>query len=540
MANQESYLVLSRKWRPQRFADVIGQEHVTRTLRNAIRLERIAHAYLFSGPRGTGKTTTARILAKALNCADGPREEPCNECPSCRQITGGRSLDVVEIDGASNRGIEEIRELREQVKYVSAGSRFKLYIIDEVHMLTEHAFNALLKTLEEPPAQVIFVFATTEPHEIPLTILSRCQRFDFRRVRVAEVTARLQRILSQESIELAPEVLALVARKSGGSVRDAESLLDQLLSFGAESLNVEEARGILGLVADDLFPETLRIISRHDSKAALELVEQITDRGYDLQEYASGLLNAFRTVLLLQSGVTRIEGLSDHEADSYRKAGEGFTSADLLRVVRILTELEFALKHTAHPQILLETTLVRLAQLDTAVQIQELLALVRGWRRGGPEDVREAGGCARSSDRGRASASGEPPADGKAVSGEQKQRLAVACAEVSDQWDGIVERVKRQRMAVGVSLEFGKPVEFEKGTLVIAFPASSGFQKEQVEGATARKIIESELAATLGIPVRIRCRCDERVSAPGAQDSRSEGRDEKTMRILEIFDGDGR
>ncbi|MDP2807111.1 MAG: DNA polymerase III subunit gamma/tau, partial [bacterium] len=248
-----SYLVLARKWRPQNFEQLIGQQHVTTTLRNAIKSKRIAHAYLFSGARGVGKTSAARVLAKALNCAEGPTETPCNKCSSCVEITGSRSIDVLEIDGASNRGIDEIRDLRENVKYTPTQGKYKIYIIDEVHMLTKEAFNALLKTLEEPPAHAIFIFATTEIHKVPITILSRCQRFDFRKVEVSVVVDYVKRMLQGEDVQASDDCLYLVAQKSEGSMRDAVSLLDQLISYGGQKLTAEDARQVLGLVDEALF-----------------------------------------------------------------------------------------------------------------------------------------------------------------------------------------------------------------------------------------------------------------------------------------------
>ncbi|HSF32095.1 MAG TPA: DNA polymerase III subunit gamma/tau, partial [Candidatus Tectomicrobia bacterium] len=246
-----SYQVTARKWRPQTFAELVGQEHVARTLQNALRQGRIAHAYLFSGTRGVGKTTTARVLAKALNCEQGPLPEPCNECALCQAITMGSSLDVLEIDGASNRGIDEIRDLREKIRYAPARSRYKVYIIDEVHMLTEHAFNALLKTLEEPPPQVVFIFATTEPQKVPITILSRCQRFDFRKVASAEIALCLEKIAEQESIRISREALHRIARRAEGSLRDAQTLFDQVVAFCGSEVREEDVGQLLGLAGED-------------------------------------------------------------------------------------------------------------------------------------------------------------------------------------------------------------------------------------------------------------------------------------------------
>jgi len=283
-----SYLVLARKWRPQTFEEVIGQGHVTRTLQNALKNHRLAHALLFSGPRGVGKTSVARILAKAINCGQGDGKNPCNACEICREITAGTSMDVFEIDGASNRGIDEIRQLRETVRFMPARCISRVYIIDEVHMLTKEAFNALLKTLEEPPAHVFFIFATTEPNKVLSTIHSRCQHFGFRRLRTRELADHLLRIAQAEDIPLAPDAAALLAREAEGGVRDALGLLDQVAAFGAST--IQEVSEALGVTATIVLQEISRAILQGDAPAALRLVQEIHDQGIDLQKFLSDLV----------------------------------------------------------------------------------------------------------------------------------------------------------------------------------------------------------------------------------------------------------
>ena len=275
------YLVLARKWRPQQFDQVVGQNHVTRTLQNAIDLGRVAHAYLFCGPRGVGKTTTARIFAKALNCQKGMKKEPCDACSNCKEISAGTSLDVLEIDGASNRGIDQVRELRDNVKFAPASSRFKIYIIDEVHMLTTEAFNALLKTLEEPPEHVKFFFATTEPHKVPSTILSRCQRFDLRKISAKEIYDALKNIVRHEKIKTEEKTLFAVAKAADGSLRDAESLLDQLISFSQGDLRYEDALNILGWISMDAVIHFLELVKKGDWKGLFSLIRDLDHEGKD-------------------------------------------------------------------------------------------------------------------------------------------------------------------------------------------------------------------------------------------------------------------
>jgi len=286
MAKEDtSYLVLARKWRPQLFEEVVGQRHITRTLQNAISQKRVAHAFLFTGARGVGKTSSARILAKALNCETGPRINPCNQCTNCQEVTRGTSMDVIEIDGASNRGIDEIRELRENVRYTPAKSRYKIYIIDEVHMLTKEAFNALLKTLEEPPPHVIFIFATTEPHKIPATILSRCQRYDFKRIPFREVIGSLKRIVEEEEIQISQRGFLAIAQESEGSLRDAESLLDQVIAYAGKNIRDEDIAEVLGLIDRKMLSDTIEAIADRDAERCMEVIEHVYHFGYDLQHF---------------------------------------------------------------------------------------------------------------------------------------------------------------------------------------------------------------------------------------------------------------
>jgi DNA polymerase-3 subunit gamma/tau len=294
------YLVLARKWRPQVFEDVVGQDHVVKTLKNAIRRDRVAHALIFSGPRGIGKTSVARILAKALNCEKGPAETPCNECTNCREITEGVSMDVREIDGASNRGIDEVRELRENVKFSPLTSRYKVYIIDEVHMLTKEAFNALLKTIEEPPPHVIFMFATTEVHRVPATILSRCQRHEFRRMSIKQISATLRKIATAEGIEISDAGLTLIAEGAEGSLRDAESIFDQVISYAGTVVKDGDVETLLGFTDRKLLYDISRAVLGRDAKAALRILDEGYYAGVDMKQFYQMLQRHFMNLLLVK------------------------------------------------------------------------------------------------------------------------------------------------------------------------------------------------------------------------------------------------
>lgn len=369
-----SYQVTARKWRPMIFGDVVGQSHVTDTLRNAIASHRVAHAYIFSGARGCGKTTTARILAKALNCLSPKNQDPCNECEMCQSITNGRSLDVIEIDGASNRGIEEIRNLRESARYTPAYAKRKIYIIDEVHMLTREAFNALLKTLEEPPAHVLFIFATTEVHKVPATILSRCQRFDFRRISLDEISERLRFISAEEKIEIDDESLIIIAKKGDGSLRDAQSIFDQVRSYCGNTISKIEVLKTLNVVDQDVYFKLLDLVIAKDIKGAISLVEEIVKSGYDTKEFVSGLIEHFRNLLVARAtkSTSLIES-SDHHKRRYEQIAVHFAESDILRLLKLANDLDQAIKWSPHPRYRLEIALVHIVSMESSIKVEELL-----------------------------------------------------------------------------------------------------------------------------------------------------------------------
>src|SRR5262245_27075320 len=358
-----SYQVTARKWRPQIFTELVGQEHVARTLQNALRQGRIAHAYLFTGTRGVGKTTTARLLAKALECERGPSPEPCNQCSSCQAITIGSSLDVLEIDGASNRGIDEIRDLREKIRYAPTRSRYKIYIIAEVHMLTEHAFNALLKTLEEPPPQVVFIFATTEAQKVPSTILSRCQRFDFRKVASAEIVQCLSKIAEQERIHISNDALYRIARRAEGSLRDAQTLFDQVAAFCGPEVRDEDVGQIVGSAGEDQILALLDAVLAHNACLVLELLNQILRQGHDTRELCRSLLELVRDVIVTKVAPSgqRFLDRSAAELESLLKLGSRATIEDLQTLFELLTTTEMRVRESSQPIWMLEVSLLKLA-----------------------------------------------------------------------------------------------------------------------------------------------------------------------------------
>ncbi len=369
-----TYEVLARKWRPQIFQDVIGQAHVTQTLINAIKGERLAHAYLFSGPRGVGKTSVARILAKAINCTQAESANPCNKCRSCVEITDGSSVDVQEIDGASNRGIDEIRELRENIRYMPSSSTYRIYIIDEVHMLTLQAFNALLKTLEEPPAHVKFIFATTEPHKVPVTILSRCQRFDFKRIPLVEIISHLGGITKKEGIEINKSGLALLGREAQGSMRDAESLLDQVVSFAGNKITDKDITDILGIIDRDIIFDSSRAIIEGSSRRCLEIVDQIYNYGYDIKVFYRALMEQFRNLLISELGARdQLLDMTESDMAELKHQSEKAGMEKLQIIMNFLINREEALRFSSQPRLILETIMVKLSQFGEIFSFDDLL-----------------------------------------------------------------------------------------------------------------------------------------------------------------------
>lgn len=362
-----SYQALYRVWRPQTFHDVVGQEHVTKTLQNALLQEKISHAYLFSGPRGTGKTSAAKILAKAVNCEKAPVNEPCNECPACLGITDGSISDVIEIDAASNNGVDEIRDIRDKVKFAPSSVKYKVYIIDEVHMLSIGAFNALLKTLEEPPQHVIFILATTEPHKIPLTILSRCQRFDFKRITAHDITGRMKHIVAETGVECEEEALHIIARAAEGGMRDALSLLDQAISFSEDKVTVEDALTVTGAVSQMFLVKLAKAVHDRDVVSGLEALEELLFQGKDPVRFIEDMILFYRDMLLYKAAPNLEESLERVTPDGeFQALAEETDTEQIYQMIEILSKTQQEMRFTNHPKIFLEVAIVKLCQQERA------------------------------------------------------------------------------------------------------------------------------------------------------------------------------
>ncbi|MGO9480668.1 MAG: DNA polymerase III subunit gamma/tau [Candidatus Kryptoniota bacterium] len=518
-----TYLVAARKWRPMRFDEVTAQEHVTVTIKNAIVRNRIAHAYLFSGPSGVGKTTTARILAKAVNCPNVKEGEPCNACDVCKEITEGRSLDVIEIDGASNRGIDEIRDLRESVRYSPSRLKYKIYIIDEVHMLTKEAFNALLKTLEEPPSYALFVLATTEPHKVLPTILTRCQRFDFKRIEIEKIIERLRFVAKEEKISVDDESFVTIAKKGDGSMRDALSVFDQTAAFCGNDIKHDVVMDALSLVDAELFFKTTELAEKNDSKGAIELAARIISRGYDAVDFLEGLSEHLRNLLIASTtGKADLIEASEDYRRRYLETAHKFDKLDLLRSLKLTSDAVQQIKYVSQPRIKLEMTLLQLVNMESSVKLSELLLQLEELKKNlssgnfsqhqlplsGGRTLREAHPSFSESKpspvvisqpaivRSPVKSSGEKKILGNPNLDQDKK---ASFQEITVRWEELLQAVRKERIGVWSQMINLKPLGTKNGWLMLGAP------NEVVIGMTKpyKTYIQDTILKTFGMRVAI-------------------------------------
>ena len=493
------YTVFALKWRPKNFDEIIGQGHIVTTLKSALQKNRLAHAYLFSGPRGIGKTSTARILAKALNCKDGPTLNPCGKCSSCMEISQGRGLDVIEIDGASNTSVDDVRALRENVKFAPVSGKFKIYIIDEVHMLSVAAFNALLKTLEEPPDFVKFVFATTHPDKIPATVLSRCQRLHFRRISVMEIIAQLEKIVTTENIGVDKEVLFAIAKSSDGSLRDAESVLDQLASFSKDKVSLKDVISVLGLVEQEALFQITDNIIRKDASAALGLLNSVIEDGKDVAVFLIDLIEHFRNLMIAKvtKGDSRLIDLPEEICTRLLKQSEAFTLEEIFGIFNILVNTQQMSKRLDSLRIPLEITLVKLTHdkknIGSASPPLKYPESPQGLP---PKETL----IKNKPDNIEAKKEEEPP---DSVGSAQAQQQIISLENIMGIWQKVLDNLERIKISVATYLNKGQPLKIHGSTLTVAFPRSHSLHKESLERKENREIIEKCISELLNTSLRV-------------------------------------
>jgi DNA polymerase-3 subunit gamma/tau len=535
-----SYIALYRKWRPLVFEDVVEQEHVVKTLKHSVNTGRIAHAYLFCGTRGTGKTTMAHILSRAINCLNPHDGDPCNECEVCKGILSGSILDVLEIDAASNNSVDNIREIRDEVIYAPSRARYKVYIIDEVHMLSSGAFNALLKTLEEPPAHVVFILATTEPHKLPATILSRCQRFDFRRISVESIMGRLEDISKANGLTLQKEASRLIARLSDGALRDAISLLDQCISLGGSEISYNDVLSVVGIVNDTFMSEVVGCISSRDVVGILQLVEKLVMNGKDIVHFISDLIFYFRNLLICKV-LNKPEDIIEASPDvigMMKKQSQGLSEDRITYIIKELSGLEPVLKWSSHPRILLEVHLVKLCDDSSNSAESDILTRLARLE----ERISNSGVALAAQHKGVVT-----PSPTQAQPNVEKQKKTpssikpppkTSSAEIKtlECWDKVVNDLKNGgRMALYAFLYDTKAVELDDRFVGIVFKSGNSFNKMNVSRAENIEVVKEALSKALGKTVHAKC-LDEEDLIQNLPKKRTAGNDELVERAKVIAD----
>ena len=502
-----TYIVLARKYRPQRFDDLIGQEAIATTLKNAIASHRVAHAYLFTGPRGVGKTSLARIFAKALNCKTGPTPTPCSKCQACQDIEGGSSLDVIEIDGASNRGIDDVRAIRENVKFAPANGKFKIYIIDEVHQITQDGFNALLKTLEEPPPHVKFIFATTAPQKVPPTILSRCQRFDFKRIPIPQIVDVLTNITKKEKFKISQDALLEIAKIADGSLRDSQSLLDQVASFSKEKITFEDVSEALGLLSEEEFIHLFQAIADKDASFVLEKVNEVIEKGKDPIYFLERCLEHVRNLMIVNASpnLSKLIDTQDTHKESLKKQSQSFSRQDLFYLFSVISKGIQNIKWSNVKRVALEMSLLKCTLREPMMSLNEVKNESK------PKSATPRTAPPKTAVNTKKSDSVKTPViakttapktqTGQSPKAEIDNDAAVALDEI---WPNFMKRIKSEKMSAASYLMEAKPVEENDGTVVIGFPGDFSFHAEALATDENLKLLEKHISELLDKETRIK------------------------------------
>ena len=550
-----AYKVLSLKWRPQSFKDIVGQEHITQTLINAFDQNRIAQGYIFTGPRGVGKTTTARILAMALNAEKGPSANFNPTSEISLEIAEGRSLDVLEIDGASNRGIEEIRGIREQIKFAPIKGDYKVIIIDEVHMLTNQAFNALLRTLEEPPSHGKFIFATTDIHKVPATIISRCQRFDFNRLSIGVISDRLQYIINNENITIDPESIHIIAKKADGSMRDALSLLDQSISFCGNEIKYELLVKALGLIEQNLFFDFTSSLKNKNYSGMISLLSDFSEFGVPASEVLTGLLDHIRNLIYsgIDDGVKMLEMNKEHQ-ERYAEEASGWDRRDLFRINQVLIDASAVIRRSEDPYLLLEMTLLKLCEMDQSIYIEQLLSNLNTDANNIPIEKKKPNLgepdnniTDQNNDGDKSSESTmNRKEDGSSSLNSEHQvsenKVEKDIEYILTEWPNILENINRIRPTVGSIVEDFIPTSFENNVIFLESTTSNSFNEKLMEMGTP--IIEKEISERIDKNIKVRFENKhDKISKDDSSHQKNQeevdSNDEKVYdRIVEVFDGE--
>ena len=497
------YIPLYRKWRSQNFDEIVGQGPIVQTLKNAIKSDRISHAYLFSGPRGTGKTSTARIFAKALNCVKGPTPEPCGTCDMCVKIKNGHAVDVTEIDAASNRGIDEIRDLREKVRYTPIEGKYKVYIIDEVHMLTSEAFNALLKTLEEPPLHIIFILATTEPQKVPVTIASRCQRLDFKRLSNPEMVAQINKIAGAEGIKIEDNAAALIARNSEGSMRDAISLLDQLISFSGKNIKHDDVISLLGTASADHIFEFGDALGRGDISKLFDLINQMVSEGRSVPQTTKDILLHMRNLMFAMLGSESVIEESSEHITKLKEQSKLFSMDKIKEIMKIVSRAEIDMKWHPQARLLLEVAVMEACSGSPAPKAEPKI-----------EEEKEKKMFKLSDLAGKTMSKPSVPTAGNIF-------------ELKSNWQTILDEVKKKNVFAYISLHEGEPSQLDDGKLVVKFKKGFAFHKGRLEEAPAKSAVEEAVKKVSGRDIKLECVIENAAPVPEASASK----------VAELFGG---